>query len=30
MEFDFQKALKTIIAEELRGNNPIPDILGIL
>ena len=27
---DFEKALKTIIKEELRSNNPIPDLLSFL
>ncbi len=28
MDFNFKKALRRIIAEELKGNNPIPDILS--
>ncbi|PIP12017.1 MAG: hypothetical protein COX49_07950 [bacterium (Candidatus Stahlbacteria) CG23_combo_of_CG06-09_8_20_14_all_40_9] len=30
MKLDFNKALKRIVSEELRGNNPVPDILGFL
>jgi len=30
MELEFNEALKRIVAEELRGNNPVPDILGFL
>ncbi len=30
MKLDFERALKNIVAEELRGNNPVPDILGFL
>lgn len=30
MKLDFDTALKGIISEELRGNNPVPDILGFL
>jgi hypothetical protein len=30
MKLEFDKALKRIIAEDLRGNNPVPDILGFL
>lgn len=30
MKLDFKKALKKIVAEDLKGNNPIPDILGFL
>lgn len=30
MELDFHKALKKIVREELKGNNPVPDILGFL
>jgi len=30
MKSNFDIALKRIISEELRGNNPIPDILGFL
>lgn len=30
MKLEFDKALKRIVAEELRGNNPVPDILGFL
>lgn len=30
MKLDFEGALKNIIAEELRGNNPVPDILSFL
>ena len=30
MKLDLNTALKRIISEELRGNNPVPDILGFL
>ena len=30
MNLEFERALKRIVAEELRGNNPVPDILGFL
>jgi hypothetical protein len=30
MKLDFDIALKKVISEELRGNNPVPDILGFL
>ena len=30
MKLDFKTALRRIISEELRGNNPVPDILGFL
>ncbi|MCX5633333.1 MAG: reverse transcriptase domain-containing protein [Phycisphaerae bacterium] len=30
MKLDFGKALKKIVIEDLKGNNPIPDILGFL
>lgn len=30
MDFDYKKALKRIRGEELKGNNPIPDILSFL
>jgi len=30
VKLDFGKALKKIISEELRGSNPVPDILGFL
>lgn len=30
MDFDYKKALKRIRSEELKGNNPIPDILSFL
>lgn len=30
MNLEFNKALRRIVSEELRGNNPIPDILGFL
>jgi len=30
MKLEFDKALKRIVSEELRGNNPVPDILGFL
>ena len=30
MKLEFGKALKRIVAEDLRGNNPVPDILGFL
>lgn len=30
MKLDFETALKNIVVEELRGNNPVPDILGFL
>jgi len=30
MKLEFERALKRIVAEELRGNNPVPDILGFL
>jgi len=28
MQLDFESAIKKIVSEELKGNNPIPDILG--
>jgi hypothetical protein len=28
MSFNFKKALKRIVIEELKGNNPVPDILS--
>ncbi len=30
MNLEFNKALRRIVSEELRGNNPVPDILGFL
>jgi hypothetical protein len=30
MKLEFDRALKRIVAEELIGNNPVPDILGFL
>lgn len=30
MKLEFDRALNRIVAEELRGNNPVPDILGFL
>jgi len=30
MEFDFKKAKKRIFREELKGNNPVPDILSFI
>jgi hypothetical protein len=30
MKLEFESALKRIVAEDLRGNNPVPDILGFL
>lgn len=30
MELDFNKALNRIVSEELRGTNPVPDLLGFL
>lgn len=29
-QLDFDKALQTIVSEELRGNNPVPDLLSFL
>jgi hypothetical protein len=29
-KLDFGQALKIIVSEELRGNNPVPDVLGFL
>jgi len=30
MRLDFGRALRKIVAEDLKGNNPVPDILGFL